>query len=154
MAKEEPKTIRTQITVPYTMAMGSTWTRFFEGLKQEKIFGTKCKKCGRVLVPARPFCPRCFESDMEWVEVSQEGVIGVWCYVNYKYFGIPREIPFVTCALRLDGVDCNIAHLLGGVDISDVDKVRKRVKPGSRGKIVWRKEKRGEWWDIAYIKPV
>ena len=83
MTEGEYRTVKSQVTVPYEMTAGPVWTRFFEGLKEEKILGTRCKKCGRVLVPARAFCPRCFEDMEEWVEVSQEGTIRTWCYVNY-----------------------------------------------------------------------
>jgi len=154
MAKEEHRTIRAEIAVPYTMAVGPVWTRFFEGLKEERIWGTKCKRCSRILVPARPFCSRCFEDMEEWVEVSQEGTIVTWCYVNYKYYGLTRKIPYITCAVRLDGSDCAMRHLIGGIDMSDIDKVTKRVRVGGRVKAVWRKEKRGDMEDIEYFKPV
>ena len=60
MEAKEYKTIKTEIRLPYELAYGATWTRFFDGLKNKTIFGTKCTKCERVLVPARSFCPRCF----------------------------------------------------------------------------------------------
>ncbi len=47
MAKEY-RTIRNDVALPYQWALGKTWTRFFDGLKEEKIWGTKCAQCGKV----------------------------------------------------------------------------------------------------------
>ena len=71
MAKEY-RTIRNDVALPYQWALGKTWTRFFDGLKEEKILGTKCTQCGKVFVPARTFCPECFTDMMQWVEAGKE----------------------------------------------------------------------------------
>lgn len=153
--KERPRTIEAVGTAPFEMALGPTWTRFFEGIKEEKIFGTRCRKCGRVLVPARPFCPRCFEPMEEWVEVAQEGTIVTWSYVDYTYFGLEDDmIPVVPVAIKLDGTDTGWWGVIGGFDIKDFDLVAKRVKVGGRVKAVWRKEKRGCMQDIEYWKVI
>jgi uncharacterized OB-fold protein len=153
MAKEF-KTIKTEIRLPYELAYGATWTRFFEGMENEIIYGTKCSKCGRVLVPARSFCPRCFVDTDEWVETAQEGTLTAWSYVNYKYFGQPIEPPFIGALIRLDGTDVDFLHLIGGFDLSDFDLVRKTVKNGMRVKAVWSDERKGNVLDIKYFEPV
>jgi hypothetical protein len=152
MAKEF-KTIKTEIRLPYELAYGATWTRFFEGMKNEIIYGTKCSKCGRVLVPARSFCPRCFVDTDEWVETAQEGILTAWSYVNYKYFGQPIEPPFIGALIRLDGTDVDFLHLIGGFELSDFDLVRKTVKNGMRVKAVWSDERKGNVLDIKYFEP-
>jgi uncharacterized OB-fold protein len=47
--------------------------RFWEGLKEQKFLGTRCKKCGEISFPPRAGCPRCVSSDTEWIELSGEG---------------------------------------------------------------------------------
>ena len=47
MAKEF-RTLLTEIKLPYELAYGATWTKFFEGMKEKKIYGTKCSRCGRI----------------------------------------------------------------------------------------------------------
>ncbi|MCD6570646.1 MAG: Zn-ribbon domain-containing OB-fold protein [Deltaproteobacteria bacterium] len=148
---EKPRTIHTVLRVPFEMALGPTWTRFFEGLREKKILGTKCKECGRILVPARPFCPRCFEPMEEWVEVAQEGTIITWSYVNYTYFGVTADmIPIVPTRIKLDGVDGGWGGRIGGFDIKDFDLVNKKVKVGARVKAVWSGERHGHLRDIEY----
>ncbi|MBC7106008.1 MAG: hypothetical protein H5T97_08710, partial [Firmicutes bacterium] len=56
----EPRILKDTIALPYQWALGPVNTRFFQEFKERRIFGTRCPKCGRVLVPARAFCARCF----------------------------------------------------------------------------------------------
>jgi uncharacterized OB-fold protein len=146
--------IEEEVRIPYELAVGPAWYRFFEGFKKAKIFGTRCSKCNRVLVPARTFCPRCFVDMQQWVEVSQEGVLVSWVITNYEYFGMPTAPPFINALIRLDGTDCGFMHLVGGVDLSDLDRVSEHVQNGMKVKAVWKKEKTGCIMDIRHFEPV
>lgn len=148
------KTIETMVRLPYRLAYGETWTRFFEGMKEKKLLGTKCHQCNRVLVPARTFCPRCFVDMDEWVECSQEGTLIAWCLTNYRYFAQPIEPPFISALIRLDETDVNFLHLLGGFEMDDIESVRKRVKNGMRVRAVWEEERTGNILDLCYFTPV
>jgi uncharacterized OB-fold protein len=152
--EREYRTLQTEVRLPYQLAYGATWTRYFEGMKQEKIFGTRCSKCSRVLVPARTFCPRCFVDTEEWIECAQEGTLIAWCLTNYSYFAQPLKPPFITAMILLDGTDTNFLHLLGGFDMGDLEIVRRTVKNGMRLRAVWEKEKKGHILDLRYFTPV
>ena len=145
--------IEAEALVPYETAVGPTWHRFFEGFKEEKLFGTRCPKCNRVLVPARAFCPRCFADMEEWVELPQEGSVKTWALVDYEYFGMPTEAPFIFAVIELQGADCGFIHLIGGIDMSDLGTVRTRLKSGVRVKAVWNEKKTGNIMDIKYFEP-
>ena len=151
---KEYRTIETEVRLPYRLAYGATWTRFFEGMMEEKIYGSRCVKCGRVLVPARTFCPRCFVDTDEWLEVAQEGEVVAWCLTNYRYFAQPIEPPFISALVKLDGTDCNFLHLIGGFPLDNLDTVRARVKNGMKVRAVWEEEKLGNMFDIKYFEPV
>ncbi len=45
-------------------------------MKNKKILGTKCKKCGKVWMPPRVNCSDCYEVT-EWLELKQTGTIEV-----------------------------------------------------------------------------
>ena len=47
--------------------------KFFEGLKEGKIYMTQCKKCGQKFFPPQADCPNCLESSMDWVPLKGEG---------------------------------------------------------------------------------
>ena len=146
--------VKAEVCIPYETAVGPTWHRFFEEFKRERIYGTKCPKCDRLLVPARSFCPRCFVDMEEWVEVSQEGTVVCWAYTDYEFFGMPIPPPFINAMIRLDGTDCEFIHLIGGIDISDINLVREKVRTGIRVKAVWKKEKTGCIMDIEFFRPI
>lgn len=150
---KEYRTIETEVRLPYRLACGATWTRFFEGLKEEKIYGSRCSKCGRVLVPARTFCPRCFVDTDDWVEVSQEGTIEAWVLVHYRYFGMPIEPPYISGLIRLEGTDTNFLHLIGGVPLDNLETVKAAVRNGMKVKAVWEEEKLGHILDIRHFAP-
>jgi uncharacterized OB-fold protein len=152
--KEKPREMRAEVSVQYEMAVGKNWHKFFEGLKEEKILGTKCKKCSRIFVPPRSFCPRCFNDNEEWVEVGQEGIIETWCYSNLMFYGQILKPPFISVQVVLDGTDLGFQHRIAGFDLSDFEKVRELVKFGGRVRVVWNKEKKGNIFDIDYFELV
>lgn len=142
------------VKVPYELAYGRCWTKFMEGMTQETIYGTKCPQCGRLLVPCRSYCPTCFVELTNYVEVPSEGVLQGWCLINYRYYGMPTEPPFIPAFIKLDGTNCNFFHMLGGFDMSDPDRVGQIIKTGMRVKAVWAEEKKGHIFDIKYFTPV
>jgi len=154
MAKEKPKILEGSISLPYRWAIGPVFTRFFEELKDKKIMGTKCSKCNRVLVPARKFCPRCFEETTEWVQVSDKGTIRTWSLITFEFSGQPMPPPYIVGLIDLDGADVAFSHFIGGIDLSDIEKVKDRVRIGMRVEAKWRDERRGNIHDIEYFKPV
>ncbi len=153
MAKEY-RTIRNDVALPYQWALGKTWTRFFDGLKEEKILGTKCAQCGKVFVPARTFCPECFTDMTEWVEAGKEGKLLSWTLVKAKYLGQVREPPYVIAQIQLAGTNCGFHHFIGGIDLSDIKKVRQKLKTGAKVKAVWSPEKNGTIADVQYFTPI
>jgi uncharacterized OB-fold protein len=60
--------------------------RFFEALREKKLIGTKCRRCGTIYFPPRVDCPRDFSDDMEWTEFSGEGEL-----VTYTVNATPPE---------------------------------------------------------------
>ena len=53
---------------------GFTAQAFYRYLKEEKrLMGVRCRACGNLAVQARPMCPACHSSDMEWHQFSGKG---------------------------------------------------------------------------------
>ena len=142
------------VWLPYKFAVGPAFQRFYEGLKEEKIWGNACPACGKVLVPARSFCPDCRVDMEDWREVSTEGEIMTWTMALEPFFGMPAEPPFISALIRLDGTDCELLHLVGGPGLDDPETVRQKIKKGTRVKAVWQEEKQGHMLDIRYFEPI
>ena len=140
---------------PFNWSIGKHGSKFLAEIRDnKKIFGVRCPKCGKVLVPARTFCPECFDDMDEWVEVSQQGEIVTWILAHKEFFGMPVDPPFVAALIRLEGTDCDLLHRVGGLGLGDPEAVRKKLKPGTKVKAVWNEEKKGHMLDIKYFEPV
>lgn len=51
-------------------------SRFFMALREGRLIGSKCDKCGNVMVPAATWhCPNCNFAEMKEVELGHEGVL-------------------------------------------------------------------------------
>ena len=132
----------------YSYSAGPVRSKFLLHLRdQKKIMGTRCPSCGRVYVPARSTCLRCFEDMEEWVEVSDEGTLETYTVVHKSGPVYPPDIPFAFGIIKLDGADTGLAHRLGEVDFE-------RISIGMRVKAVFEDQLKGDIRDIKYFKPL
>ena len=67
--------IRSQISLPYTYAVGKWYGAFLVGLTEERLVGSRCGACAKVAVPARGACPICSAASSELVEVGPGGTV-------------------------------------------------------------------------------
>ena len=135
----------------YAWATGIAMGRFLEELKEGRIIGRRCRRCGRVLVPPRMFCEWCFRPTDEWVYVADTGTVLTY---SVSYLGPAAERlkePIVIAVIQLDGASpgMGILHKLGEVRPEE-------VKIGMRVKAVWKppEEREGSITDIKYFKPL
>jgi uncharacterized OB-fold protein len=137
----EPLTLKGQISVPYTWWVGETGSRFLLSLRDDrKILGTRCGQCGRVYVPGRKTCGRCFVDLTEWVELGDAGVIEAFTIVRYAHPVQPVPVPFAYVLVKLDGSDVGFLHL--------VKKDLEKIGIGRRVKAVFKAERTGHILDI------
>ena len=91
-------------------------------LNEEKLMGSKCRKCSALYVPPRPICIKCHSTGMEWVEMKGKGKLAAFtCIaVGPSYMtaeGYDRKHPYVSGVVeleegvradaRIEGVDGN-----------------------------------------------
>ncbi len=137
-----------RIKVPYTWSVGEVGSRFFIELRDhQKILGTRCPGCKRVLVPARKLCGQCFRQTDEWVEVSTQGTVQTFTVVRYPSDVQPLRPPFGYGIIQLDGADTGMTHLLSGSDPA-------KWRVGMRVQAVFKEKRVGNILDIAYFQPL
>ena len=140
--------------LPFRHTAGRFASRFFRELRDnQKIYGVRCPKCRRVLLPPRPMCERCFAPIDEWVEVGHQGTVEAYTVLCVPFMGLPPP-PLGMAVVKLDGADTGLNHILGGIEFSDPDKSGEAVKIGMRVEAVWKEQRHGEILDIQYFKPV
>lgn len=135
------------VSIPFSYAAGRTASRFLTQLRDHcRIYGTRCPGCGRVLVPARSFCPRCQAAADEWVEVGPAGTLRGFAVVHQHRPHHPLAAPFAYGLIRLDGAGTDLLHLVSGVPMETL-QVGLRVRP------VFRLQRTASILDIAYFAP-
>lgn len=134
----------------YAYDCGIGYGRYFAELKKGRIVGTKCKRCGRILLPARYFCEWCWRPTDEWVYLEDTGTVNTFsiCYTDW----LARRIkePELPAMIEIDGSGgVAIMSKLGEVDPKD-------IRIGMRVKAVWKPEgeRIGAITDIKYWEPL
>jgi len=123
----------------YKYSAGVAGQKFAEGLKQGKILGSKCAKCGETFLPPSIYCHNCFVYTSEYVEIPPQGEI-------YSYTEMGDA---VVALVRFDGVKGGLIHYVRKPDAG-------KLRIGLRVQAVFRpaEQRKGdlttdiEWFEI------
>lgn len=98
--------------------------RFFEGLKEGKIYMTQCKECGRKFFPPQADCPTCPESNMDWVPLNGKGELLTCTMIAVKPPTFAHYDNYVVGIAQMqEGV-----RVLAWLRIDDLGKIKPRMK--------------------------
>jgi uncharacterized OB-fold protein len=130
----------------YYWHCGHYISRFLLGLRDKKtILGIKCSGCGRVYVPPREICGRCFKTMDEWVDLGTEGSLYAFTVVKLPYIdpntGKPIKVPRTDIYVKLDGADTCLMHWLDEAD-------ENKITVGARVRAIFKQSRRGTIHDI------
>jgi uncharacterized OB-fold protein len=118
--------------ITYDHALGETASWFFVKIRDEaKIYGKRCGKTGRVLVPPRSFSDQTLEPTTDWVEVGPGGHIECFT-ITYEQFNTLPDPPYAFGYVQLDKADTAIGGYFKGIDLSDPARAAERLKIGTR----------------------
>ena len=137
--------------VKFAWSVGIAIGRFLEELEKGRIIASTCSICGRIMVPPRVYCEKCFKPTDGWKYVEDTGTINTYS-ISYLAADASRlKEPILVAIIDLDGASegMGIIHKLDEVDKND-------VKFGMKVKAVWKpKEERvGAITDIKYFRPI
>lgn len=142
----------------YDWDAGVAISRFLEGLRQGKIYGVRCRQCGRTVTPPRAFCELDHKPIDEWVELPDTGAINTYsvCYITWDMK--PLRTPQIPAVIEIDGTTPRVGflHLIGGVSGRSVEAIRRQIQIGMPVHAVWKnaRERTGAITDILYFEPV
>jgi hypothetical protein len=97
-------------------------------LNEEKLMGSRCKRCGALFTPPRPICIKCYGNEMEWVEMKGEGKLAAFtCTAVGPPFmieeGYDRKHPYCSGVVKLEeGV--RIDARIEGFDTSKPETIK------------------------------
>ena len=97
-------------------------------LGEDKLMGSKCRKCGALSVPPRSICVKCYGSEMEWVEMKGRGKLAAFtCIAIGPPFmikeGYDRKHPYVSGVVELEG-GARVVARIEGVDGTKPETIR------------------------------
>jgi uncharacterized OB-fold protein len=138
----------------YSWDNGLALTTYLDGFKHGRIRGSRCSKCGRLMIPPRSFCELCnLQLVGDYFDLADTGTVQTFTlsHVNWDSAPLPKGKVNVFAVIAIDGaaLEMGLCHLLGEVKPGD-------VKIGMRVQAVWKseKERTGTVTDIKYFKPV
>jgi hypothetical protein len=134
----------------YAWATGIAIGRFLSELRDGRIVGRKCNKCGRVVVPPRIFCEWCFRPNDQWVTLPDTGDINTFSISYIATDASRTRKPTVPAVVTIDGTTgAGLLHLIGGISPW-------KIQIGMRVRAQWKKseERQGAITDIVYFKPM
>ncbi len=129
----------------YRRSLGEMLSRFFTGLRDRRIVGSRTAS-GRVLVPPAEYDPETGDAVTETVDVGDAGVVRTWAWVHEPRKQHPLDHPFAFALVQLDGADTCLLHV---VDAGDAD----RMRTGMRVRARWADAPSGSIRDLACFVP-
>jgi uncharacterized OB-fold protein len=125
--------------IPYAYSAGETISKFLVELRDNaRIMATKCPKCRQILLPPRSFCATCFISlKDQWIEIEPVGELVTYSVCTEVITGAPAP-PYIVVFVTLGGSSVPMAQFLKGVDLSDIEKLTRELKPGMPVKAVFK----------------
>ena len=89
---------------------------YWDGLKDGKVYATKCKKCGEVYYPPQVDCSNCLTSDVEWIQLF-EGNLETFTQAYLKPQGFSHYEHNYIVAIAKTAEDVKVMGWLEDVDV-------------------------------------
>ena len=86
--------------------------KFLEALKQGKLMGTKCQKCGTKHLPPRQHC-RCGSHEIEWYEAPTKGKLFTYTMVTFPPDSMAKYAPYIVAVAELEDGTRLLAQITG-----------------------------------------
>jgi uncharacterized protein len=86
-----------QSFVPFSKIM-----EFARHLKDGRLMGTVCKKCGYQIFPPRADCPECLSDDFEFHEYSGKGKVFTFSEIAAAPTGFESFLPYTVVVVDLE----------------------------------------------------
>ena len=101
---------------------------YYRFIDEEKLMGSRCKKCGQLYVPPRHFCFECHSNEMEWHKMKGEGELAAFTciFIGPSFMGeqgYNRKNPYCTGVVKLEEGPRVVARI-EGVDAGNPDTIK------------------------------
>lgn len=101
--------------------------KFLQELKNNRLMGVKCKKCGTKYLPPRAQCT-CGSTEIEWYEAPKYGKLLTYTIVAFPPESMTKYAPYILAIAELDDGSRILAHI--------TDVTPKNLQMGMRIQVV------------------
>jgi uncharacterized OB-fold protein len=114
----DPLQIGRHYEIDYIHSYGAV-SRYFHGLKEKKLWATRCPKCGATWLPPRRDCGKC-GARAEWFEAPTQGKVHTFSVLHFAGEAFLKDLPFTLVYVELPGIDTMLLSRLVGVKPEEV----------------------------------
>ena len=79
-----------------------TIEQFYKFLAQSKLMAGKCQKCGKIHLPPRPLCTKCYSQEFTWVEVPNKGKLVTYTVIHVAPQQFQHLAPYAVGIVQLE----------------------------------------------------
>jgi uncharacterized OB-fold protein len=90
---------------------------FNQFLKEEKLMGSRCTKCGELYTPPRSICINCYNRELEWVEMIGTGKLIAFTCISV----VPKM-------MADEGFNRDNPYCVGVVELKEGTRVNARIE--------------------------
>lgn len=128
--------LKSVLKMPYTLTPGKATGTFLAEIGNRRIVGTRFKTSGKTVVPAQDFCPMSGDSEFDFVQAPETGVLNGFTETKAGLIGV----------IRIDGSDVDFPHRIVGTTYGD-------LAIGMRVQVVWSQDAAGGILAIEGFRP-
>jgi uncharacterized OB-fold protein len=97
-----------------------TIEQFYKFIGEKKLMAVKCLKCASLLFPPKNICPKCFSTDLEWIELGKRGKLVTYTVIHISPAQFQSMAPYSIGIVKLEeGI-----HLLGMIRDVKPEKIK------------------------------
>ena len=128
-------------TAPFTIE------QFYRFMSQGKLMAAQCMECGKIMLPPRPVCDKCFSDKLQWKELTPKGRLETYTVIHVAPPKFQPLTPYTVGIVRLEeGI--RLPGMIKGVELEN-------LHVGLELEIAFDSSLPSEWpaWPKYYFKP-
>jgi len=79
-----------------------TIEQFYKFLAQGKLMAGKCQRCGKIHLPPRPLCDKCFSQQFTWITVPSKGKLLTYTVIHVAPQQFQNIAPYAVGIIQLE----------------------------------------------------
>ena len=103
-----------------------TINEFFNYMNEGQLFGGKCRFCGKVQLPPRPLCDRCFSKEFQLVNLPLNGELLTYTVIHVAPTQFQSLVPYAVGIIQL-GKEMRLPGMIKNVSLVNI-KIGMRLK--------------------------